>query len=68
MTEEEIFRKELRDYMNMHSNKVEHRLPYDSYYEKSEYEGSYAHDVMRYDDDCISDAFEGDPDAYWNID
>lgn len=33
-----------------------------------EYEGSYAQDVMGYNDDVINDAFEGDPDAYWNID
>lgn len=33
-----------------------------------EYAGSYAQDVMGYDDDTINDAFDGDPDAYWNID
>ena len=33
-----------------------------------EYEGSYAQDIMGYSDDVINDAFEGDPDAYWNID
>ena len=33
-----------------------------------EYEGSYAQDVMGYSDDVINDAFDGDPDAYWNID
>lgn len=33
-----------------------------------EYEGSYAQDVAGYSDDVIGDAFEGDPDAYWNID
>lgn len=32
------------------------------------YEGSYAQDVEGYDDDTIDDAFDGDPDAYWNID
>lgn len=30
--------------------------------------GSYAQDVAGYDDDTINDAFEGDPDNYWNID
>jgi hypothetical protein len=39
---------------------------YDSHY--VEYEGSYAQDVMGYSDDVIDDAFDGDPDAYWNID
>lgn len=33
-----------------------------------EFSGSYAQDVMGYSDDVINDAFEGDPDAYWNID
>lgn len=33
-----------------------------------EFSGTYAHDVMGYDDDFINDAFDGDPDAYWNID
>ena len=33
-----------------------------------EYAGSYAQDVAGYSDDVINDAFEGDPDAYWNID
>lgn len=33
-----------------------------------EYAGSYAQDVMGYSDDVIDDAFDGDPDAYWNID
>lgn len=33
-----------------------------------EYAGSYAQDVMGYSDDEINDAFDGNPDAYWNID
>ena len=32
------------------------------------YAGSYAQDVMGFSDEAIDDAFEGDPDAYWNID
>lgn len=32
------------------------------------YAGSYAQDVAGLDDKTIDDAFEGDPDAYWNID
>lgn len=42
---------------------------YDSYGgHYGEFAGSYAQDVMGYDDDTINDAFEGDPDCYWNID
>lgn len=33
-----------------------------------EYEGTYAHDVAGYSDDIINDAFDGEPEAYWNID
>lgn len=49
----------------------------DSYYNRSDYEnrptygrysGSYAQDEMGYSDDDIDTIFDGDPDAYWNID
>ena len=33
-----------------------------------DFAGTYAQDVEGYSDDVIYDAFEGDPDAYWNID
>ena len=33
-----------------------------------EFAGSYAQDVEGFSDDVINDAFEGDPDLYWNID
>lgn len=33
-----------------------------------EYAGTYAQDEMGYSDEVIDDAFEGDPDNYWNID
>lgn len=33
-----------------------------------EFAGSYAQDIMGFSDEDIYDAFEGDPDAYWNID
>ena len=39
---------------------------YDTHY--GEYAGSYAQDVEGYSDDVIDDAFDGDPEAYWNID
>ena len=50
---------------------------HDSYYDNDyddygthygEYAGTYAQDVAGYSDDAIDDAFDGDPDAYWNID
>ena len=43
-----------------------------SYYDYDEYEdeyaGTYAHDIEGYSDDDIDTIFDGDPDAYWNID
>lgn len=33
-----------------------------------EYAGTYAQDVAGFSDDVINDAFDGEPDAYWNID
>lgn len=32
------------------------------------YAGTYAQDVAGYSDEAIDAAFDGDPDAYWNID
>ena len=32
------------------------------------YSGSYAQDVEGWSDDDIDEVFDGDPDAYWNID
>lgn len=32
------------------------------------YNGSYAQDIMGYSDDDIDTIFDGEPDAYWNID
>lgn len=50
----------------IHNIEKEQEDDYESHY--GEYAGSYAQDVMGYSDDVINDAFEGDPDAYWNID
>lgn len=40
----------------------------DRYDEFGQYRGSYAQDVMGYSDDDIDTIFDGDPEAYWNID
>lgn len=39
-----------------------------SSYDYGDYSGSYAHDVMGYSNSDIDTIFDGDPDAYWNID
>ncbi len=50
-------------------NEEDNVLDFDDYgTHYGEFAGSYAQDVMGYSDDVINDAFEGDPDAYWNID
>lgn len=49
-------------YNNGRSTYPNHRSHY------GEYAGTYAQDVAGLSDETISDAFEGDPDAYWNID
>jgi hypothetical protein len=41
---------------------------YDDTRHYDEFAGSYAQDVMGYSDEDIYDAFDGDADAYWNID
>jgi len=44
----------------------------DDHYEREStyenYNGSYAQDVEGWSDQDIDDVFDGDPDAYWNID
>ena len=40
----------------------------DKYNGLGSYVGSYAQDEMGYSDDDIDTVFDGDPDAYWNID
>ena len=43
----------------------------DFYEEENHYDefaGTYAQDVAGFSDEDIYDIFDGDPDAYWNID
>lgn len=52
---------------------VKHNLADDYYYDYEEdtydrYHGSYAQDVEGWSDQEIDEVFDGDPDAYWNID
>lgn len=44
---------------------IENRRPHQHF---EEFEGTYAQDVEGYSDEDIYDAFDGDPEAYWNID
>lgn len=64
-----VYFKDLNGYKCDSSNcsdNISERNDYDTHY--GEFAGSYAQDVEGYSDDVINDAFEGDPDNYWNID
>lgn len=56
----------------MHRNKKQTIMDeeyYDDYGSNyGEYDGTYAQDIAGYSDDVINDAFDGEADAYWNID
>lgn len=42
---------------------------YDDYDEyEDRYAGTYAHDEAGFSDDDLDTIFDGDPEAYWNID
>ena len=57
---------------NRQSGEISKSSCSDSFYQErptySKYSGSYAQDEMGYSDDDIDTIFDGDPDAYWNID
>lgn len=58
-------------YMEMMTRMNDEIEAYQDYREDEtfgEFNGSYAQDEMGYSDNDIYDIFEGDPDAYWNID
>lgn len=44
------------------------RIDYENEDDPDYYSGTYAHDVAGYSDEEIDDIFDGEPDAYWNID
>lgn len=63
----ELFGKDKPQEKGNHSNNYDANADdYGTNY--GEYAGSYAQDAEGYSDDVIDDAFDGDPDAYWNID
>ncbi|MCQ2343696.1 MAG: hypothetical protein MJ002_02090 [Paludibacteraceae bacterium] len=66
---DEVFYEDDNDYCSC--NEDWHDNWQDDWYEEPTYDrygGSYAQDVMGYSDDDIDTIFDGDPDAYWNID
>lgn len=72
--ETEVFFHDLNPSLPIGHVRYYHSKSRDSYYDDEyrvhygEYAGSYAQDEMGYCDEEINDAFDGDPDAYWNID
>ena len=65
-------REEHNTFQNNRRNcSFHHEYSEQEYYEEQTYDkycGSYAQDEMGYSDDDIDTIFDGDPDAYWNID
>ena len=64
-TYEEEFNRDQEGNTNNYYNENYEDDIYNGY---GKYKGSYAQDVMGYSDDDIDTIFDGDPDAYWNID
>ena len=55
--------------MNYDEDYEDYEIDYDDYGSHyGDFSGTYAQDVEGYSDDAIYDAFDGDPEAYWNID
>ncbi len=55
-----------RDYYNNYDEFQEDYWDDEPTYDR--YNGSYAQDVEGWSDQNIDNVFDGDPDAYWNID
>lgn len=62
MSKRDVFGNE---YDNFYNNNYADDYDEPSY---GRYTGSYAQDVEGWSDDDIDNVFDGDPDAYWNID
>jgi hypothetical protein len=54
------------DYFDEDYGNEDYAEEYGTHY--GEYQGTYAQDIAGFSDDVINDAFDGEPDAYWNID
>ena len=63
----EIF-KDMKPFEVPDNFRYERRQSYSYQEYNGDYTGTYAHDVMGYTNDEIDTIFDGDPDAYWNID
>ena len=64
------YRNHEDEYEDEDYEEFDNRSFYDDYESPTygRYAGSYAQDEMGYSDDDIDTIFDGDPDAYWNID
>lgn len=72
--EEQLIENYFYQFIPYHCMEDEESVDFDSYMEEEDsstygiYSGSYAQDVMGYSDEDIDTIFDGDPNAYWNID
>jgi hypothetical protein len=60
--------RKYQTYLDELNTPEEDTLEYESRSTYDNYNGSYAQDIEGYSDQDIDDIFDGDPDAYWNID
>ena len=68
ISDEDELDEEFSDYIEEDNN--EYNIHNNTFEEPTynRYNGSWAQDEMGYSDDDIDTIFDGDPDAYWNID
>jgi hypothetical protein len=65
----EVFKDEYQEYPAEENNShLVHKKNSNNSESYGKYEGTYVQDVAGYSDNVIDDAFDGDSDAYWNID
>lgn len=62
------FRELLDEFIDEDSYEEDYQDPYWGELHYDEYSGTYAQDVAGFSDEEIGAAFDGEPDAYWNID
>ena len=62
------FQSKYKEWLAEEENEEEEDISYYSKPSFGRYAGSYAQDIAGLSDDFISDALDGFPEAYWNID
>lgn len=66
--DEKLFNLNSQQIIDSNSSSVRKGSSYSYGMHYGKYAGFYAQDVAGFSDDVIEDAFDGNPDAYWNVD